>query len=104
MIKQKPYDGVVETVRYAPDGKIQWVRAYERQGFVFTDHFLMDREKLIERLKAGQRIYTGERQPYLGSDFEIKQPIRLVQRSGQDYVVAGEANGERDRLEGVPIF
>ncbi|MBN1667209.1 MAG: hypothetical protein JW862_08970 [Anaerolineales bacterium] len=104
MIRKKSYDGVVETVRYSPEGKIRWVRAYERHGFVFTDHFLMDRETLLERLKAGKRFYTGERQVYMGSDFTIKTPLRLVQQAGQDYIVAGDANGEQDRLEGVPII
>ena len=105
MIKPKAFDGIIETVRYAPDGKIQWVRAYARHGFVFSDHFLLGREQLIERLKAGQRFFTGQRRPYQGNDFEVQKAIRLVQHGGQDYVVVGESSAAaKDQLTGVPIF
>ena len=29
-----------------------WVRAYERRGKIFSDHVLLERQALIERLKA----------------------------------------------------
>ena len=28
----KKYDGVIEAVHYAPDGQVEWVRAYLRRG------------------------------------------------------------------------
>jgi hypothetical protein len=64
MIKAKPYDGVVVAVRYTPHGEIDWVRAFERRGFVFSDYRVMERNTLIERLQAGKRFKTGSRIPF----------------------------------------
>lgn len=35
------FDGVIEAVRYSPDGKIEVARAYERRGAAFSDHVLI---------------------------------------------------------------
>jgi hypothetical protein len=104
MAKMKKYDEVIEAVRYLPQGKIQWVRAYERRGFVFSDHFLLNRDSLIERLKNGDRIFVGQRKPYLGNDFELDGAVRLVKNNGNEIVVAGDTRSQQDHLEGVPIF
>ena len=77
MIRKKPYDGVVVAVRYTPQGQIDWVRAFERHGFVFTDRMMLKRADLIERLEAGKRFKTGERKVYQGSDFEVLDDIHL---------------------------
>ena len=45
------YDGVIEAARYAPDGRILMVRAYERRGATFSDRVLLDRNTLVEQLK-----------------------------------------------------
>ena len=103
MIKQKPFEGVIETVRYAADGKIEWVRAYERRGFVFTDHFLLDRAQLIERLKIGQRFFTGQRKHKMGNDFNLQHPVQLVQHNGDDFVVVEGTQQKQDHLAGIPI-
>jgi hypothetical protein len=104
MIKKKPYDGVVVAVRYTEQGEIDWVRAFERHGFVFTDRINLDREALIERLEAGKRFKTGERKPYQGSDFDVKDDIRLIDRNGSHIIVTGENSSEHDSLEDLPII
>lgn len=103
MAKQK-YDGVIEAVHYAPDGCIEWVRAYERRGPTFSDYVLLPRQALIERLKAGKRILVGKRLIHLASTFEVTQPVHLVQNDGQEVVVVGEAQDSLDHLEGVPVI
>jgi hypothetical protein len=94
------FDGVIEAVHYLPGGKIATVRAYERHGLVWSDHVLLERKELVERLERGKRFMTGERKEYLGNVFETSQKVRLSQGS---VVTDGQA-AERDNLAGVPIF
>jgi len=102
--KVKKYDGVIEAVRYNPAGQIDWVRAYERYGFVFSDWIKLDRRTLIERLKAGKRFLVGQRLIYMGNDFEVSEPVRLVQRNGVEYILAGDSQEDQDHLGDVPII
>ncbi len=104
MIKKKPYDGVVVAVRYTPLGEIDWVRAYERTGFVFKDRMMMGRADLVERLQNGKRFKTGLRLPYQGNDFEINEDIRLVEENGATVIVAGQAPSSQDSLGNLPII
>ncbi len=103
MAKQK-YDGVVEAVRYQPDGQIAWVRAYERRGVVFSDHFLINRSALIERLNSGEVFYIGKRVPYMASTFEVTEMLRLRSSGGKEVLVTGDRQGDQDHLEGVPVI
>jgi len=102
MARQK-FDGVIEAVRYAPDGKIELVRAYERRGGAFSDHVLIDRQGLLEKLKSGKRFVTGERKILWAGSFEVGKPVKLVGRNGSQVVTTTE-QAERDLLEDVPIF
>ncbi len=104
MIKRKNYDGVVTAVRYTPEGQIDWVRAFERHGYVFSDRRMLTRQVLAERLKDGKRYFVGQRIPYQGNEFQLGQRIQLVQRSGGEVIVAGEAQGDGDHLAGTPIL
>ena len=104
MIKKKPYDGVVVAVRYTPQGQIDWVRAFERHGFVFTDRMLLKRSDLVERLQAGKRFKTGVRKTYQGSDFEVADDIRLVEKNGNAVVVVGQGSADQDSLGSLPII
>ena len=104
MIKKKPYDGVVVAVRYMPQGEIEWVRAFERRGFVFTDRMMMGRDALVERLQDGKCFKIGERVPLKGNDFEVSEDIRLVEKSGSSVIVAGQASSDQDSLGNLPII
>ncbi len=100
MQRTKTPDIVVEAVRYAPEGQIEFVRAYERRGNVWSDCLLLSRAQLLERLKQGQTALVGRRRLYYGSDFELGAPIRLI---GQPIVLDGQST-ERDNLPGVPLL
>ena len=104
MAKTKNFDGVIEAAHYAPNGQIEWVRAYLRKGFVFTDVMLLDRPTLLKQLKDGARFYTGKRKPYLGNVFELAQPVRVEGRDSSERIVAGNSPGKQDNLEGAPLF
>src|SRR5512140_3505104 len=98
----KKCDFVIEAVRYK-NGKIDVVRGYERRGPTFTDHILLDRKTLLERIKNGKFVITGQRKEFLASTFDLGKPVQLVERDGKQ-VVAAQAEAERDELEGVPVF
>lgn len=100
--KKKP-DGIVEAVRYAPDGQIEWVRMFLRRGPTYSDWVLVRRKELVEMLKAGKTILVGERIPLLASTFKTGEAVRLLEVNGQEVVVAGVAAAEKDELAGVPL-
>jgi hypothetical protein len=106
MAKKTKFDGVIETVRYAPNGTIDWVRAYERRGATFSDWVLISRQELIVKIKAGKLYVAGKRVPYMASTFEVnQQPIQVVNRDGGEFLVSGDsAHTNSDRLDGVPII
>ena len=102
MGKQK-YDGVVEAVRYTQHGQIMWVRAYERRGSSWSDHVLLSREKLVERLKAGKVFLAGSRVEKMGGTFEVSLPLRLQKTGQQEIIITNNGQTERDLLTGVPL-
>jgi hypothetical protein len=97
-------DGVIEAARYAPDGQIQWVRAYLRRGPTYSDRVLLDRQALVEQLKSGKTFLAGERVEYMAGTFRLGKAIRLQQKNGQEVLVTEGEQGNRDQLEGVPIL
>jgi hypothetical protein len=99
----KKFDGVIEAVRYRPDGKLMIARIYERRGPTWSDVLLVSREELIGRLKAGQKFVTGARRPYLASTFEVKSLVRLAGVDGSEVLLTGSEEGESDRLD-APLF
>jgi hypothetical protein len=104
MIRKKPYDGVVVAVRYTHQGEIDWVRAFERRGFVFSDRINLNRESLVERLKAGRRFKTGSRKTYQGSDFEVYHDIQIIENNGSSVIVVGQQSTGHDALGDLPTI
>jgi hypothetical protein len=123
------YDGVVEAVRYSPDGRIAMVRVFERRGPVWSDRLLLDRDAFIRLLKAKKRFYIGKRVEYMAGTFQVDQAVRLAGSAGHEVLVTGEDGDaahsevghsevghsevdhyevgrteERDFLEGAPLF
>jgi len=101
MAKRK-FDGVVECVRYKPNGEVDWVRAYERRGAIFSDHLLIKREALIDKLKSGKKFVTGSRVNLMASTFEIGELVRVIEAGGKDVLVTDDHQATQDKLEGVP--
>ncbi len=98
----KKFDVVIEAVRYQ-DGQIHTARAYERRGAAFTDRLLLDRKAMIELLKQGKLVVTGQRREYYGGVFDVGKHVRLA---GQDdkQVITTLDQSDHDELEGVPAF
>ena len=98
------FDGVIEAVHYAPDGRVAWVRAYLRRGPTFSDRVLLDRDALVADLKSGKKYLAGKRIEFQASTFELASPINLTRRNGDEILVTGDRQADRDRLEGVPVL
>ena len=103
MAKPK-YDGVIEAVRYKPEGRVEWVRAYLRRGPTFSDHVLLQRQALIELLKSGKRFMTGRRVELRGSTFEVVEPVQVLEKNGRSVLVTGNIKSDQDNLKGVPLI
>jgi hypothetical protein len=98
----KKFDGVVEAVRYK-DGQIVVVRAFERRGAAFSDHVLMARHELLDRLKDGKRFVTGKRTEFMAGTFEAGKLLQVVKHDGQEFI-STRSDGDRDELEQSPVF
>ena len=99
-MRRSNFDGVIEAVRYTPNGRIALARLYERRGTVWSDRILLDRKELTELLKQGKCLVTGYRKLYRGCTFETGSPVRL---NGENIVTKDRSAG-RDNLAGIPIF
>jgi hypothetical protein len=97
----KKFDGVIESVRYMADGKIDIVRAYERRGAAFSDYVLLTRDVLVDRLSKGKRFVVGARKIYLGGVFDVKGDVRYV--ASNDVVTTLAQTPAKDKLE-APVF
>ena len=95
-------DGIIEAVRYAPDGKVELVRYYERLGAAFSDRKLFSRDQLVEQLRAKKHYCGGKRIEFMGNSFETGIEVRLVKSGGAEYLQTTEGSGERDDLKGIP--
>jgi len=107
MIKKKPYDGVVVAAHYNLQGQVEWVRAFERRGFVFHDRVKMDRKTLVDHLRDGKNFKTGIRILGHGNDFNVHEDLHLIERGDEEqncYIVAGEGSPSRDSLGDLPII
>lgn len=102
MAHQK-YDGIIEAVRYQPNGQIDLVRVYKKRGFVFSDNLLMDRPTLIAELSSGKKYATGQRQMYVANLFVTGKNIHLSGKS-KSIITTKEQAGSQDFLANVPVF
>jgi len=101
MAKQK-IDGVIEAVHYEPEGRIKWVRAFLRRGATYSDWLILDRQSLIEQLKAGKKFYAGKRIEYLASTFDLGDPVSLMTDNGGEVITLGKTVSNKDQLSPLP--
>jgi len=102
IFRRPTYDGVVEAVHYRDDGQVAWVRAYERRGPTWSDHVLLDRQTLIDRLNGGRRFFAGKRNEHWASEFEVSSPIKVVKTDIGEVLVIGKLRTEQDDLGSLP--
>jgi len=100
----KKFDGVIEAVRYNRKGHVALVRIYELRGVTYSDRILLDRDALLERLKDGKKIITGQRKEYWGTTFTPGKIVKIVSTNGKDFLSTRNDNSKRDELENTPVF
>jgi hypothetical protein len=99
----KKFDGVIEAVHYK-NGQIMAVRAFERRGATFSDHVLLNRKELLERLKKGQKYVIGKRKEFLASTFDVEEkPVQVLNRDGKE-IISTRSDAVHDELEQAPVF
>lgn len=99
----KKFDGVIEAVHYK-NGHITAVRAFERRGASFSDHVLLERKELVERLKKGQKYVIGKRKEFLASTFDVEEkPVQVLNRDGKE-IISTRSDADHDELERAPVF
>jgi hypothetical protein len=99
----KKFDGVIEAVHYK-NGQITVVRAFERRGASFSDHVLLNRKELLERLKKGKKYVIGKRKELLASTFEVEEkPVQVLNRDGKE-IISTRSDAVHDELEQTPVF
>ena len=95
-------DGVIEAAHYQ-NGQIVNVRAYERRDATFSDHILIDRKDLIERIKKGKKFLVGTRKEFMASTFDLGKAVQVLTRNGKD-IISTSAEADHDELGNVPVF
>lgn len=100
---RKNYDGVIDAVRYLPDGQIDMVRMYKNRWLVYSDQILMSRQDLLEELSQGKRFVTGQRKTYVGNEFDTGKSVHLSGPSNSIITTKDQA-GNQDFLANVHIF
>jgi hypothetical protein len=99
----KKYDGVIEAVHYAPDGKVDWVRAYLRRGAIWSDRVIIHRQELIDEIKSGRSVMLGKRIEFLAGTFEVSSQVKVGGAAGQEFLTTS-STADRDTLEGAPVL
>lgn len=100
----KKFDGVIEAVRYNPEGQIALVRAYVLRGVTYSDRVLLNRDTLLARLKQGKKFTTGQRKEFWGSTFELGKAVKALSKDGKDFLTTRDDATQRDELEETPAF
>jgi hypothetical protein len=100
---QPKFDVIIEAVHYSPDGKAEKIRLYERIRATYSDRIIIDRDELIKRLKAHQKIVYGQRIPDMGSTFQVEGVVRLAGDKNSEKIVT-ETSSDAIELNGIPQY
>ena len=104
LFSRPKYDVVVVAARYGQPGRLDWVRAFVRRGPTWSDRVKISRAELIDRVRAGERVFTGSRSEYQASTFEVRDEVRVQGQGEQAFLLAGPGQGQKDDLQSVPVL
>ncbi|MGA9532638.1 MAG: hypothetical protein WBR18_07980 [Anaerolineales bacterium] len=79
-----------------------FAKGFEPVGQVWGDISLLGRVDLVSRLNDSERVVNGEKEDLL-ANFEPREAIRLIERDGEPFIIAGDRSTAKDDL-GVPLF
>lgn len=101
---EKKIDGVIEAVRYTPEGKLMMARVYLRRGSIWSDRILLTREELLGEINNGKHWVIGKRILYMAGTFDMSLPVQVKGSNGQEVIYTAQPQDNRDNLEGAPVF
>jgi hypothetical protein len=101
---KKMIDGVIETVRYDPEGKVDLVRVYEKRGPTFSDVVILTRDQIIQKLRTGKRFYVGDRISLQASTFKLGKLAFLSGPAGHEVIITQVGGKDQDNLHDAPLF
>ncbi|OJX40572.1 MAG: hypothetical protein BGO78_06200 [Chloroflexi bacterium 44-23] len=101
---KKEYDAVLEAIRVDENNQLSLARIYKKHGAIWSDLFVVDREELIKRMKAGQRFVLGTRIHQLGSTFDTGKPLYLASFEENGFIRLDQEHISADYLPTVPRF
>jgi hypothetical protein len=96
---EKP-NAIITAVHYAPDGKIDTVRVFQRRGATYSDRIHMKRDSFVEFLKKHKNVFVGQRQEFMASTFNLGKEIKFLDPD----IITTDASSRQDTLDNVPIF
>jgi hypothetical protein len=100
----KKFDGVIEAVHYASEGRVDWVRAYLRRGPAWSDRVVLKRQQLIDEIHSGKRMAIGKRVEFMAGTFDFISPVQLAGSPGNEFLVVPNTTTDCDNLEGAPLL
>jgi hypothetical protein len=101
---KKTIDGVIETVRYDPEGKVDLVRVYEKRGPTFSDVVILTRDQIIRKLRTGKKFYVGDRISLQASTFKLGKLVFLSGPVGHEVIISQAGSKDQDNLQDAPLF
>ena len=111
-IPNKKVDIVVVAARYEPDSaepRLEFAQVYEHRGPIWTDIKLYDRNQMIEALRDGKRMWSGQVANSVLS-FDVAHKLILIdddegrqERLSYESEADDRSNGPGDDI-GVPLL
>jgi hypothetical protein len=100
--QSRKLDLVLVAAHYRQDGTLDFAKGYERRGYVWTDVRKYDRDALIQFVRSGAQVYTGDPVKIPGN-YEPHDRVRLEGSDGSAYLVADGSSAKKDDLN-LPIL
>ena len=104
MPKNIKVDLIIEAAHFKPNGYIENVRAYVRRGPTYSDCVLLSRAELINNIRMGKRVATGQRVPRMASTFIDLIPISVIKKAEHIFITSNDFTNERDYLNNIPTL
>jgi hypothetical protein len=100
--ESRKLDVVLVAARYSHTGVLEFAKGYERRGYVWSDVRVFDRETLLQKVKSGARIVTGDPVKIPGN-FDLNQVVRVEGQAGDECLIADGSGSGKDDL-GLPVL
>jgi hypothetical protein len=95
-------DVVLVAARYNDEGALKFAKGYERRGKVWSDIRIFDRETLLNKVRSGAKVVTGNPVAIPGN-YDPAGIVRIIDRDGGERLVTDGKQNQFDDL-GLPVL